>query len=754
MTGYNVVIIVLISVASCLLGVLLCFCVGYCVNKCHASAANEDYRQRLEDHTKTAFEGNENYNEKMGFVKGQKAEFATHGLNNESAESVDKEKKQATTAQTRQETVREEQMSKKPEIQPSKMNQEQSGKSLNRLVYPPNHPSHPDQNNKTVAKSSRSTETGNSPPTSSDNVVLPVTIIGPGDRRPAESAAQSMYHFDATAVDWQLSSGLFYGQLSNKPRPNGVTTTTTDSGGSGVVQMLMNPMLYTVNGMPLYIGSDLQTQRLQAMANSKAGPTKSVFAKSLPTSSTFSMTSDSEIHTNSSGKDILATITTTSSGGPIHPGDKIPTTSSGGNDSTIKSLSHQSFDRLRAQSTPANKYAQPIQEISLTEINIDDIVFERCIGGGKFGKVHKASWIQKPVAVKCLRTDEVNEKAFEDFAREIRMLIFFFFFFLFIIISSIHTSYVHADIASKLGNNENVLKIFGYTRHPYRIVTEYVNGGSMEAALSLSHRDSIRLYFTFREVVGMMCQAAKGIQHLHKAKIIHRDIAARNILLDFIPVNEHKGSRVRAVVCDFGLSRIAEGGADKGNVTESKVGPIKWMSPESILINSYNTKTDTYSFGILMWEVFAGSEPYPDLAKISVALHVLHKNYRPRVPNSWPAPLAYLIQRCWQNRPEYRPTFSEIVSELSNLGGIMDGTNGLNAPNCPEDTPDDNRVHDLLQMKKIINYKLPTKLHTPVNSVLMELPDLVQKYHPDISQIKDVLEKFPINAKRINANAI
>ncbi|ETO07207.1 TKL family protein kinase [Reticulomyxa filosa] len=280
---------------------------------------------------------------------------------------------------------------------------------------------------------------------------------------------------------------------------------------------------------------------------------------------------------------------------------------------------------------------------------------------------------------------------------------------------------------------------------------EYLNGGSMEVTLSLTHRDSKRHYFTFREVIGMMCQAAKGILHLHKANIVHRDIAARNILLEYVAVNENKGSRVRAVVSDFGLSRIAEQGADRQHYTESSIGPIKWMSPESIVTNgnAYNAKTDAYSFGIMMWEVFAGSEPYPNLTKTSVAAQVLHKKCRPFVPIHWPTPLTYLIQRCWQYNPDFRPCFFQIVSQLSHLSGIMDTCNVLTAPDYIADHPStsssssssssshvqiqtDKLVSlDISQLQYIRNYKLPSILHSPTIATLVELPDLIQTYHPN-----------------------
>ncbi|ETO11655.1 TKL family protein kinase [Reticulomyxa filosa] len=280
---------------------------------------------------------------------------------------------------------------------------------------------------------------------------------------------------------------------------------------------------------------------------------------------------------------------------------------------------------------------------------------------------------------------------------------------------------------------------------------EYLNGGSMEVVLSLTHRDSKRHYFTFREVVGMMCQAAKGILHLHKANIVHRDIAARNILLEYVAVNESKGSRVRAVVSDFGLSRIAEQGADRQHYTENNVGPIKWMSPESIVTNGnvYNTKTDAYSFGIMMWEVFAGSEPYPNLTKTGVAAQVLHKKCRPFVPIHWPTPLAYLIQRCWQYNPDFRPSFFQIVSQLSHLSGIMDTCNVLTAPECIVDHPstsphtqtqvDKSVSFDISQLQYIRNYKLPSVLHSLTTATLVELPELIQIYHPN----DDTKQHFP-----------
>jgi serine/threonine protein kinase len=84
-----------------------------------------------------------------------------------------------------------------------------------------------------------------------------------------------------------------------------------------------------------------------------------------------------------------------------------------------------------------------------------------------------------------------------------------------------------------------------------------------------------------------------GVYHLHCERFIHRDIAARNVLLD---------DQWNAMVSDFSLSRILSPGM-AGHKTVSAFGPIKWMPPEALLQQHYSSKSDAYSFGIFLWEL-------------------------------------------------------------------------------------------------------------------------------------------------------
>ena len=100
------------------------------------------------------------------------------------------------------------------------------------------------------------------------------------------------------------------------------------------------------------------------------------------------------------------------------------------------------------------------------------------------------------------------------------------------------------------------------------------------------------------------------MSHLHRQNIVHRDLAARNILLT---------SNFDAVVSDFGFARTLEGQEDTGH-TLSEVGPIRWMAPESLQQKTYSSKSDVWSWAVIVFEIFTkGEEPYHHFAPIIAA---------------------------------------------------------------------------------------------------------------------------------------
>ncbi|KAK5979615.1 hypothetical protein GCK32_016237, partial [Trichostrongylus colubriformis] len=154
--------------------------------------------------------------------------------------------------------------------------------------------------------------------------------------------------------------------------------------------------------------------------------------------------------------------------------------------------------------------------------------------------------------------------------------------------------------------------------------------------------------------MAMMIGIASGMAYIHNAKIIHRDLAARNCLYD----------RSRTVkISDFGLSRP---GTSYKMKTAQKM-PIKWMAPESILTFTFTQKTDVYTFGVLIYEIFAAIGPYDDMRN-SVVKRMIVEGKVNKFPDSTPDYIVNFVkEKLWCKDPDKRPDFQSILAELEKL---------------------------------------------------------------------------------------
>jgi len=153
----------------------------------------------------------------------------------------------------------------------------------------------------------------------------------------------------------------------------------------------------------------------------------------------------------------------------------------------------------------------------------------------------------------------------------------------------------------------------------------------------------------------MAKQVAAGMMHLEVNRIIHRDLALRNILVSI----SDSGYNIK--ISDFGLSRSIESSYFKN---ENDNIPIKWCAPEVLQYGTHSIKSDVYSFGILLWELFSyGMLPFPQYSNNNARAAILNGEIM-ECPKNCPQNIYDLMKKCWSKNSQNRPTFKQIFEEI------------------------------------------------------------------------------------------
>uniref|UniRef100_A0A3Q1CDP0 non-specific protein-tyrosine kinase n=1 Tax=Amphiprion ocellaris TaxID=80972 RepID=A0A3Q1CDP0_AMPOC len=264
------------------------------------------------------------------------------------------------------------------------------------------------------------------------------------------------------------------------------------------------------------------------------------------------------------------------------------------------------------------------------EIQRDRIELGRCIGEGQFGDVHQGVYIspENPalsVAVKTCKnstSDSVREK------------------------------FLQEALTMRQFDHPHIVKLMGViTENPVWIIMELCTLGELRSFLQ------VRKYsLDLASLILYSYQLSTALAYLESKRFVHRDIAARNVLVSTVDCVK---------LGDFGLSRYMEDSsyykASKGKL------PIKWMAPESINFRRFTTASDVWMFGVCMWEILMyGIKPFQGVKNNDV-IGRIENGERLAMPPQCPPTLYSLMTKCWSYDPSKRPRFNELKTQLSTI---------------------------------------------------------------------------------------
>lgn len=271
------------------------------------------------------------------------------------------------------------------------------------------------------------------------------------------------------------------------------------------------------------------------------------------------------------------------------------------------------------------------------------------IGHGGFGLVYRGVLNDgRKVAIKFM--DQAGKQGEEEFKVEVELL------------SRLHSPYL--------------LALFGYcsdSNHKLLVYEFMANGGLQEHLYPVNDSNVTPVKLDWETRLRIALEAAKGLEYLHEhvsPPVIHRDFKSSNILLD---------KKFHAKVSDFGLAKLGPDRAG-GHVSTRVLGTQGYVAPEYALTGHLTTKSDVYSYGVVLLELLTGRVPVdmkrppgegvlvswalPLLTDREKVVKIMDPSLEGQYSMKEVVQVAAIAAMCVQPEADYRPLMADVVQSL------------------------------------------------------------------------------------------
>ena len=285
-------------------------------------------------------------------------------------------------------------------------------------------------------------------------------------------------------------------------------------------------------------------------------------------------------------------------------------------------------------------------DVSSFEIPSSSLSFDRgknFLGRGGFGQVYAGYFRDLKVAVKIPNSNFSQSNNDESILKKLKK-----------------EAYIQHHL-----NHENIVKLLKISLdNPMErcLVLEFCAGGSLTPVLY--HRE-----VPPRVLIEWALQITRGMQYLHyraPIPILHKDLKSGNILFSQEITLDDSFENKTLKITDFGLAKPIEYHSQSQSNCQGG-GTVEWMAPEVIKRSLYSHASDSWSFGVVLWELLIGQAPYKNLQYHTVLYKIGEHNLTLPIPAKMEPGFANLMRGCWDISVSSRLTFNQIEQELMKI---------------------------------------------------------------------------------------